>query len=154
MNLSFQKRHASRTSDHRKLEYILEKSITVTANSPEENEYLLLNACKRVTKSNVSTNGGDLKLKREFVGHKIHRRPYPTPKEQADEMERQIQDIGPHSFKPQCLCQAGSPRCQCLLHFRKGGASREAKTSVSGASAPSVWIILSYTCGAIPYSVS
>ena len=57
MNLSFQKRHASRTSDHRKLEYILEKSITVTANSPEENEYLSSNACKRVTKSNVSTNG-------------------------------------------------------------------------------------------------
>ena len=64
------------------------------------------------------------------------------------------QYMGPHSFKPQCLCQAESPRCQCLLHFRKSGASREAKTSVLGASAPSVWIILSYTCGAIPYSVS
>ena len=64
------------------------------------------------------------------------------------------QYMGPHSFKPQCLCQAESPRCQCLLHFRRSGASREAKTSVSGASAPSVWIILSYTCGAILYSVS
>ena len=64
------------------------------------------------------------------------------------------QYMGPHSFKPECLCQAESPRCQCLLHFRKSGASREAKTSVSGASAPSVWIILSYACGAIPYSVS
>ena len=36
------------------------------------------------------------------------------------------QYIGPYSFKP-----------QCLLHFLKSGASREAKTSVSGASAPS-----------------
>ena len=33
----------------------------------------------------------DLKLKPEFVGHKICRRPYPAPKEQADEIERQIQ---------------------------------------------------------------
>ena len=45
------------------------------------------------------------------------------------------QYMGPHSFKPQCLCQAESPRCQCLLHFLKIGASREAKTSVSGDSA-------------------
>ena len=64
------------------------------------------------------------------------------------------QYMGPHSFTPQCLCQAESPRCQCLLHFLKSGASREAKTSVSSASAPSVWIILAHTCGAIPYSVS
>ena len=34
----------------------------------------------------------DLKLKSEFVGHKIRRRPYPAPKEQADEIERQIQE--------------------------------------------------------------
>ena len=34
----------------------------------------------------------DLKLKPEFVGHKIRRRPYPSPKEQADEIERQIQE--------------------------------------------------------------
>ena len=45
---------------------------------------------------------------------------------------------GPHSFKPQYLCQAESPQCQCLLHFLKRGASRDPKTSVSGASAPSV----------------
>ena len=64
------------------------------------------------------------------------------------------QYMGPHSFKPPYLCQAESPRCQCLLHFLKSGASREAKTSVSDASAPSVLIILAYTCGAIPYSVS
>ena len=31
----------------------------------------------------------DLKLKPEFVGHKIRRRPYPAPKEQADEIELQ-----------------------------------------------------------------
>ena len=34
----------------------------------------------------------DLKLKPEFVGHKIRRRPYPAPKGQADEIERQIQE--------------------------------------------------------------
>ena len=34
----------------------------------------------------------DLKLKREFVGHKIRRRQYPAPKEQAEEIERQIQE--------------------------------------------------------------
>ena len=34
----------------------------------------------------------DLKLKPEFVGHEIRRRPYPAPKEQADEIERQIQE--------------------------------------------------------------
>ena len=34
----------------------------------------------------------DLKPKRKFVGHKIHWRPYPASKEQADEMERQIQE--------------------------------------------------------------
>ena len=33
-----------------------------------------------------------LKLKPEFVGDKIRRRPYPVPKEQADEIERQIQE--------------------------------------------------------------
>ena len=34
----------------------------------------------------------DLKLKPKFLGHKIRRRPYPAPKEQADEIERQIQE--------------------------------------------------------------
>ena len=34
----------------------------------------------------------DLKLKPEFVGHKMRRRPYASPKEEADEMERQIQE--------------------------------------------------------------
>ena len=34
----------------------------------------------------------DLKLKPEFVGHKIRGRPYPAPKEQVDEIERQIQE--------------------------------------------------------------
>ena len=34
----------------------------------------------------------DLKLKPEYVGHKICRRPYPAPKGQADEIERQIQE--------------------------------------------------------------
>ena len=34
----------------------------------------------------------DLKLKPELVGHKIRRRPYPAPKKQADEIERQIKE--------------------------------------------------------------
>ena len=34
----------------------------------------------------------DSKLKPEFVCHRIRRRPYPAPKEQADEIERQIQE--------------------------------------------------------------
>ena len=34
----------------------------------------------------------DLKLKPELVGHKMRRRPYSSPKEQADEIERQIQE--------------------------------------------------------------
>ena len=34
----------------------------------------------------------DLKLKPEFVGHKIRRRPYPAPKEQANEIQQQIQE--------------------------------------------------------------
>ena len=34
----------------------------------------------------------DVKLKPEFVGHKIRRRPYPSPKEQAHEIERQVQE--------------------------------------------------------------
>ena len=34
----------------------------------------------------------DLKLKPELLGHKIRRRPYPAPKEQADKIERQIQE--------------------------------------------------------------
>ena len=34
----------------------------------------------------------DLKLKTEFLGHKIRRRTYPAPKEQADEIERRIQE--------------------------------------------------------------
>ena len=34
----------------------------------------------------------DLKLKPEFLGHKVRRRPYSAPKEQAGEIERQIQE--------------------------------------------------------------
>ena len=34
----------------------------------------------------------DLKLKPKFVGHKIRRRPYPAIKEQAHEIERQMQE--------------------------------------------------------------
>ena len=34
----------------------------------------------------------DLKLKPELGGHKIRKRPYPAPKEQAAEVERQVQE--------------------------------------------------------------
>ena len=34
----------------------------------------------------------DLKLKPEFVGHKIRRRLYPAPKKRTDEIERQTQE--------------------------------------------------------------
>ena len=34
----------------------------------------------------------DLKLKPECVGHRIRKRPYPALKEQANEIERQIQE--------------------------------------------------------------
>ena len=34
----------------------------------------------------------DLKLKPEFLGHKIRRTPYPAPKEQSNEIEREIQE--------------------------------------------------------------
>ena len=34
----------------------------------------------------------DLKLKPEFVGHKIRRRPYPAAGERADEIERRMQE--------------------------------------------------------------
>ena len=33
-----------------------------------------------------------MSLKPEFQGHKIRRRPYPAPKDQADEIDRQIQE--------------------------------------------------------------
>ena len=42
----------------------------------------------------------DLKLKPEFVGQKIRKRPYPAPKEQADEIERQIQECVDAGFRP------------------------------------------------------
>ena len=34
----------------------------------------------------------DVKLKPDFVGYKIRKRSYPAPKEQADQIERQIQE--------------------------------------------------------------
>ena len=34
----------------------------------------------------------DFKVKPDFAGHQICRRPYPAPKEQADEIERQIRE--------------------------------------------------------------
>ena len=43
----------------------------------------------------------DLKQKPEFVGHKIRRRPYPAPKEQADEIEGQIQKCIDASLVPE-----------------------------------------------------
>ena len=70
----------------------------------------------------------DLKLKPEFVGHKMRRRPYPAPREQADEIERQIQE---------CLFVSGSwlmVRSERLLGWAGGGAG----VLESGAVVPSL----------------
>ena len=67
----------------------------------------------------------DLKLKPEFVGHKIRRRPYPAPKEQADEIERQIQeciDAGPvPEYKDGDYPQHCSP---CFLVAKPGSTPK------------------------------
>ena len=52
----------------------------------------------------------DLKLKPEFVGHKIRRRPYQAPKEQAEEIERQIQECIDASLVKKVPTRTG-PRC-------------------------------------------
>ena len=69
-----------------------------------------------------------LKLKPEFVGHKIRRRPYPAPKEQADEIERQIQeciDTGlVLEYKDGEYPQHCSPCFLVALPPRKSGGTR------------------------------
>ena len=58
----------------------------------------------------------DLKLKPEFVGHKIRRRPYPAPKEQADEIERQIQECVDAGLVPEYKDGDYPQHCSpCLL---------------------------------------
>ena len=67
----------------------------------------------------------DLKLKPEFVGHKIRRRPYPAPKEQANEIERQIQesiDAGlVLEYRDGEYPQPGSP---CFLVAKPGSTAK------------------------------
>ena len=67
----------------------------------------------------------DLKLKPEFVGHKIRRRPYPAPKEQAGEIERQIQECIDAGLVPEykdgdCPLQ----RSPCLLVAKPGSTAK------------------------------
>ena len=57
----------------------------------------------------------DLKLKPEFVGHKIRRRPYPAPIEQADEIERQIQECIDAGLVLECKGWGLSPTLQPLF---------------------------------------
>ena len=73
----------------------------------------------------------DLKLKPEFVGHKIRRRRYPAPKEHADEKERQIQeriDAGPvleykdgdhpqHCSPGSLVAKPGSTAKRLVVHY-------------------------------------
>ena len=67
----------------------------------------------------------DLKLKPKFVGHKIRRRPYPAPKVQAVEEERQIQeciDAGlVLEYKDGDYAQHRSP---CLLVAKPGSTAK------------------------------
>ena len=67
----------------------------------------------------------DLKLKPEFLGHKIWRGPYPAPKEQANEIERQIQeciDAGlVQEYKDEDSPQHCSP---CFLVAKPGSTAK------------------------------
>ena len=66
----------------------------------------------------------DLNVKPEFVGHKIRRRPYPAPKEQAEEIERQIQECINAGLVLECTDghhpQHGSP---CFLVAKPGSTA-------------------------------
>ena len=59
----------------------------------------------------------DLKLKPEFVGHKIRRTPYPAPKEQADEIERQIQELPQHCNPCLLVAKPGSTAKRLVVDY-------------------------------------
>ena len=67
----------------------------------------------------------DLKLKHEFVGHKIRRRPYPAPKEQADEIARQIQECIDAGLVLEYKDGDYPPRCSpCFLVAKPGSTAK------------------------------
>ena len=92
----------------------------------------------------------DLKLKPEFVGHKIRGRPYPAPKEQADEIERHIQ---------QCI-DAG-----LVLEYKDGDYPQHCSPCflVAKPGSTAKWLVVDYgelnkktlnPSGSIPYMES
>ena len=67
----------------------------------------------------------NLKLKPEFVGHKIRRRPYPAPKEQADEIERQIQECIDAGLVLKCKDRDYTQHCcLCFLVAKPGSTAK------------------------------
>ena len=68
----------------------------------------------------------DLKLKPEMVGHKIRRRPYPSPKEQADEIERQIQECIDAGLVLEYKDADYPPHCSpCFLVAKPGWTAKQ-----------------------------
>ena len=67
----------------------------------------------------------DLKLKPEFVGHRIRRRHHPAPKEQADEIERQIQECIDASLVLEYSDGENPKHCSsCFLVARPGSTAK------------------------------
>ena len=67
----------------------------------------------------------DLKLKPGFVGHKIRRKPYPAPKEQADEIERQIQECIDAGLVPEYRDGDYPQHCSpCFLVAKPGSTAK------------------------------
>ena len=73
----------------------------------------------------------DLKLKPHFVGHKIRKRPYPAPKEQAEERERQIQECIDAGLVPEY--KDGDYPQHCSPRFRVAKPGSTAK-----------WLVVDY----------
>ena len=67
----------------------------------------------------------DLKLKAEFAGHKICRRHYPAPKEQADDIEQQIQECIDAGLVPEYKDRDYPQYCSpCLLVANPGSTAK------------------------------
>ena len=66
-----------------------------------------------------------LKLKPDFMGHKIRRRPYPAPKEQADEIEREIQECIDAGLVPEYKYGDYPQHCSpCFLVAKPGSTAK------------------------------
>ena len=67
----------------------------------------------------------DRKLKPEFVGHKIRRRPYMAPKEKADEIEQQIQEFIDAGLVSDCKDGDYPKHCSpCFLVAKPGSTAK------------------------------